>query len=126
VGTLTTVLTLIVAAIAIIGAAAAVVVFVRGSYGAARINALREDNTDLRARVDDSDKELLKCKGREEALEARVIALERENEFLNGMVTKAADVESLRRRQDEYYQELTAMLERILIALEAGSSGQQH
>lgn len=118
-GTLTAVLGAIAAIIVITGAVVAVVVFVRGSYGAARINALREDNTDLRARVDDSDKALLKCKAREETLEARIEALERENEFLNGMVTKAADVDALRRRQDEYYQEVMAMLERILIALEA-------
>lgn len=118
-GTLTTVLGVITAIIVIVGAVAGVVVFVRGSYGAARMNALREDNTDLRARVDDGDKELLRLKGKEAALEARVEALERENEFLNGMVTKAADVESLRRRQDEYYQELMAVLERVLIALEA-------
>lgn len=115
---MTAVLGIIVALIVISGAVFAVVVFVRGSYGAARINALREDNVDLRARVDDGDKELLKCKGREDILEARVLALERENAILTEMVTKAADVESVRRRQDDYHQEIMAMLERVLVAQE--------
>lgn len=67
--------------------------FVNGSYNKARTIALREDNQDLRARVDDQDKVILRHIAKESSYEARLTAVESENQLLRDMVTQRADVQ---------------------------------
>lgn len=78
---------------------------VKGSYGKARIQALREDNDDFRKRLDDSDKELAKAKAREDALDLRCSALESENKLLKEMVTQRAQVVELTKKLDEHHEQ---------------------
>jgi peptidoglycan hydrolase CwlO-like protein len=82
-------------------------VLFRASLSKARINALREDNEDLRHRVDDQDKELLKCAARETALEVKVEHLDQENKLLQALVTSKADVETLKEEVARLFKELT-------------------
>jgi len=83
-------------------------VLFRASLSSARINALREDNTDLRARVDDQDKELIKCAARETALEVKVEHLKHENVLLHDLVTSKADVENLKKEVAKLFGRLEA------------------
>lgn len=70
---------------------AALYVAFRASFSTARIKALREDNEDLRLRVDDLDKEVVRRKAKEEALAARVKHVEDEKELLKEMVLQRGD-----------------------------------
>lgn len=81
-------------------------VLFRASLSSARINALREDNTDLRDRVDDQDKALLKCAARESALEIQVDHLKQENILLHELVTSKADVETLKKEVTKLFAKL--------------------
>jgi hypothetical protein len=118
--TLVQVLGAVVAVIAIIGAGIGVVVFIRGAYGQARITALREDNDDLRKRVDDSDKELAKCNAREDVLEVNLLHLRSENDLLREMVTQRADVSTLIDAHTRNHQEIISALTAVVTAIQGG------
>lgn len=63
-------------------------VFAKGSFSKARIEALRDDNEDLRSRVSDLEKK--------EALQHKDIErLQGENELLKEMVTQRAQVDAV-------------------------------
>lgn len=70
-------------------------VFTKGSYNKARIEALRDDNNDLRARVEDLEGDLERSKTKEAVLEAKVNSLVNENQLLTALVTQRAQVEEL-------------------------------
>jgi cell division protein FtsL len=83
------VLTIAGSLILVIVALAAVLVFVRGAYGNARIQALREDNEDLRARVADTESE-------RDIFKTRVESLSSENTILRDLTLQRANVEQLK------------------------------
>jgi predicted nuclease with TOPRIM domain len=78
---------------------------VRGSYTKARIQGLREDNEDLRSRLDDCDKEETRLKAREEALKAKVASVQSENEALKAMVTQRANVDEVLVRLNAHHED---------------------
>ena len=67
---------------------AGALVIARSSFSRAQIEALREDNKDLRDRSDDHQKDIAH-------LESEVTRLSNENELLRGMVTQRAQVEQV-------------------------------
>jgi hypothetical protein len=83
------VLAIAAALVVLIAARAAVLVFVRGAYGNARIQALREDNQDLRDRVTDTESERDIYKLRSEALSS-------ENTILKDLSLQRANVDALK------------------------------
>lgn len=93
----------------VISLLAVTVVGFKASFNTARVSALREDNGDLRSRVDDLDKELVRQKAREEAevakrkaIEARVHHLESENELLKDMVLQRTDITTLTEAMEDH------------------------
>lgn len=68
----------------------------KASFNSARIKALREDNDDLRHRVDDCDKELDKVKAARESDKATMAAQASEITLLREMVLQRAEVERTR------------------------------
>lgn len=103
-----TIVTLILGLGTLTALAAGTYVLFRASLSSARINALREDNTDLRNRVDDQDKALIKCGARESALEIQVEHLKQENILLHDLVTSKADVETLKKEVTKLFAKLEA------------------
>lgn len=83
----------IVSLLVIIGIVLGVVVFVRGAYGAARLAAVREDNTDLRAAREDDKRQHDIDMTRIEALTLRVSQLEAEGTTLREMALQHANVD---------------------------------
>lgn len=77
------------ALVVIILALAAVLVFVRGAYGNARIQALREDNEDLRNRVNDTE-------GERDIYKLRAESLASENAILKDLTLQRANVDQLK------------------------------
>lgn len=75
--------------IAVIISIAAALVFIRGAYGNARIQALREDNSDLRERVTDTEAE-------RDVFKLRSDTLTRENTLLRDLTLQKANVDGLR------------------------------
>lgn len=106
--------------IAILGAIVGVLLFVRGSYNKARLQALREDNDDLRKRVDDQDKELEKCRIREDKHDAEIKALRSENLLLRDMVTSKAEVGQLMDLLATHHRRAETAWANILKTLEEG------
>jgi len=76
---------LVVVIVALTGA----LVFVRGAYGNARIQALREDNEDLRNRVTDTE-------GERDIYRLRAESLSSENTILKDLTLQRANVEQLK------------------------------
>lgn len=110
--------------IAILGAITGVLIFVRGSYSKARLQALREDNDDLRKRVDDQDRELEKCRAREDKHDTEIKALKSENALLREMVTSKAEVEQLMKLLTTHHRRAEAAWASILRILEGeGQNG---
>lgn len=93
-------------------------IFVSGSYNKARIQALREDNQDLRDRVNDLDSELERTKAREDKLEAQVQHLVTENQLLADMITQRANVEALSDMLDHHHSEAMKAWDKIAKAIE--------
>lgn len=91
----------------------------KASYNTARIQALRDDNTDLRHRVDDLDGEIERAKQREETLEVKVHHLESENQLLREMVLQRAEVGAVASKLDEHHQQAMEAWRKMIIALEA-------
>lgn len=92
-----------------------VLAIVRGSYNKARIQALREDNEDLRNRVGDvehsleqekaaRERDAIAAKGREEAMGLKVKHLESENDLLKQLVTQRANVDQVMERVNEHHR----------------------
>lgn len=83
-------------------------VLFRASLSRARINALREDNQDLRNRVDDQDKELIKCQAREKVLEETCVHLREENDMLKKLVLQRAEVDGVKAEVERLFEELAS------------------
>jgi peptidoglycan hydrolase CwlO-like protein len=98
------------------------VVFINGSYNKARIQALREDNDDLRNRVDDLDDEAERAKIREDKLEAQVKHLSTENQLLADMITQRANVEALADLLEHHHREAMKSWKEIKDAVTEGRS----
>lgn len=76
-------------------AAGAGLALVRGSYTKVRMEALREDNSDLRNRVKDCEDKVSASEAREQLLDQQVKHMQRENDLLKEMVTQRANVEGI-------------------------------
>lgn len=96
-----TVVGLVVTTIILVGGALALV---RGSYNKARIQALREDNDDLRNRVKDCEDKIVVGEGREAVLEQKVEHLESENGLLTALVTQRANVDEVLQMLSDHHQ----------------------
>lgn len=110
-------------AIAIIGGICGIIVFVAGalviarsSFSKAQIEALREDNTDLRNRVKDlEDKETRNT--------AEISRLSGENELLKGMVTQRAQVEQVLAELNVHHEAAMEVWDKMEHSLEDLNSG---
>jgi hypothetical protein len=112
---------LIGAVISVCLAIGAGIALVRGSYSRARMQALREDNDDLRARMSD-------CEHVNEKLEAEVGHLTSENKLLTALVTQRADVDAVleelrahNQQAQEFWTATTQVMQKMATALEARS-----
>jgi predicted nuclease with TOPRIM domain len=110
-------LAIAIGALLLVGAAAALV---RGSYSKARIQALREDNEDLRARVSDLEGTVASNRSREANTEQRLSHVEEENKLLKDMVTQRANVEAMLDLLEHHHSESMAAWNRIVDAIETG------
>jgi outer membrane murein-binding lipoprotein Lpp len=106
----------VVGAVVLIGGSLALV---RGSYNKARIQALREDNTDLRDRIDDCEDKIEAAAHKEEALEIEVQHLRSENDLLKAMVTQRADVQTVLKKLNEHHEQAMDVWQRLLAATES-------
>lgn len=70
-------------------------VFVKGSYSKAKIEALRQDNSDLRDRVNDLEHEVAARRAKEEELEHKLIEATEKIDLLSEMVMQRANVEAI-------------------------------
>lgn len=102
----------------------AVIATFRASYSRARIEALREDNNDLRARVDDLEAKEERAQKREAELASEVKHMKDENNILKEMVLQRveiagiADVLTLQgEKSNQYHDESMAVANNILEAL---------
>lgn len=75
--------------VVVIVALAGALVLVRGAYGNARIQALREDNEDLRNRVSDTE-------GERDVYRLRAESLASENTILKDLTLQKANVDALK------------------------------
>jgi chromosome segregation ATPase len=94
---------------------------VRGSYNKARIQALREDNDDLRKRVDDMDREAERERSKVKTLTDKVTHLENENTLLTSLVTQRADVDTvltelrdLQRKAEAHWARMSDAMEKLV------------
>ena len=91
---------------------------VRGSYTKARMEALREDNGDLRNRVRDCEEKVKASEAREALLAQQVKHVESENNLLKEMVTQRANVEGignmLQYHHDQAMSRIDELPEKIL------------
>lgn len=69
---------------------------VRGSFNKARVQELREDNDDLRDRLDDAEKKIKTYEARETALETKVDHQQNEIDLLTNMLTQRAEVQDVK------------------------------
>lgn len=83
---------IVVGAVVLLGASLGMI---RGSYNKARIQALREDNEDLRNRVRDVEDKCTASEAREALLEQKVEHMENENVLLTALVTQRANVDEV-------------------------------
>lgn len=100
----------------LIGAA---LVLIKGSFNKAQIEALRNDNIDLRARTGDCEHQIKIHEATEEKLELRISALEREKALLLDSLTQRADITEL----TQVSQQTLAELERHNVASEQAWAG---
>lgn len=107
--------------IAIIGAIVGVWMFAKGSYNKARIQALREDNDDLRKRVDDADKELEKCNARADKHELELKNLHTENALLRELVSQRVEFTEMIGMLNEHHDKSMHAWEDIRLAIEGRS-----
>lgn len=91
---------LVIGTVILIGGA---LVLVKGSYSKARIQALREDNEDLRNRVSDCEAKVDASEAREAVLEQKVEHLESENGLLTALVTQRANVDEVLTMLSEHH-----------------------
>lgn len=93
-------------------------VFIKGSYNKARIQALREDNEDLRARIMDQERELVILKATKETHTTQIQHLEAENQLLANMITQRANVEALSDLLEMHHKESLQAWKNIQKAIE--------
>src|SRR5690349_2480241 len=101
------------------------IALVRGSYNKARIQALREDNDDLRARLNDCDKKISEHVAAETLLEQKVDHLTSENVMLTQMVTQRANVDEVITLLNVHHVQSMEYWERMTTAME-GMRDEQH
>jgi chromosome segregation ATPase len=90
------------------------IALVRGSYNKARIQALREDNDDLRARLDDCDKKINDHEQRETIMDGKIEHLQSENYILTQMITQRANVAEVVELLQEHHLQTTENWKKIL------------
>lgn len=100
-------------------------VFVRGSYNKARIEALRADIADYKSREESHDREIGECNHKIGNLQQRCDHLESENITLRDLVTQRAAVEGLAAALTEHHRESLEAWKAIQVAIEK-SIGNAH
>jgi chromosome segregation ATPase len=113
VSTLNTTLAIIGGAITLLVLVGGAAALIRASYSKARVDALREDNSDLRARVGDIDMELDRQKTRADMLEQKLTHVKAENDLLKDLVTQRANVEAIADVLDFHHKESMEAWEKI-------------
>lgn len=100
-----------------------VVAVFRASYSKARIEALREDNQDLRSRIEDLERKEVRHHKREDELEAKVGHLESENETLRELVLQRVEVQGLgdlltmhHQQAMNHWDRMTEAIEKLVVA----------
>lgn len=101
------------AVITILGSLGVAYALIRGSYNQARIRALREDNEDLRARIDDLEDAEKRHDLKEQEWEKERAHLMAENATLMLAATQRAEVEALRLQLAEYHTQAMGALGEI-------------
>lgn len=116
------------ALITVLGALGAAYALVRGSYNRARIERLREDNEDLRNRIDTLEAAEQRHDEAQKAWEKERAHLVSENQTLLLAATQRAEVEVLRTQMEEYQVESMAAWGRIeeLLSELVGKGGDPH
>lgn len=129
-GNLTQVVGVIGAIISVCLAIGAGIALVRGSYNRARMDALRQDNADLRVRQDDTHKELVDCQNKLALAEGRITHLEQEKELLTALVTQRAEFEKVldalnnhHERAEETWAALAAAMMQVAARLDKMEDG---
>lgn len=121
-------LTIIGSVLGIIVLVTGALLYINGSYNRARMNALREDNDDLRHRVDDTEAELSNCKTKLQARNIKIESLETENRLLVDMITQRAEVEAISDLLEMHHKETTKAwrrIEELLRGKEGGDNDRQ-
>lgn len=75
--------------------AGGIVVFFKGSYNKARIEALRQDLTDEKSRNESMRRRVEEDHAKMQVMEGDIVHLKDENQMLREMVTQRAEVERL-------------------------------
>ena len=96
------------------------VLFIKGSYNKARIEALRADIADYKQREDSHDRDMADCKNEVEILRTRNEHLHDEVELLREMVTQRADVEAVMKALDTHHVQTIKALGAIKDAIVEG------
>lgn len=93
-------------------------VFMRGSYNKARIEALRQDIADYRQREDSRERDIQACNLKIEHLTSKANHLESENTSLRELVTQRAAVENLAKSLNRHHAESLEAWKEIRDAIE--------
>jgi chromosome segregation ATPase len=106
----------------VVGFVVLLVVYAKGSYGKARMEALREDNGDLRARRADDAVELSVKDAKIEALSSQLVSEKDKNEVMKELVLQAPNVakltEELRQHNDAGIVALKEHADKVVNALQ--------
>lgn len=100
-----------------------VIVFLRGSYNKARIDALRQDVQDYKNREEVREEERREDRLRIDRLQAQVDHLETENGMLRELVTSRAQVEELGVLLNDHHYEAVKVWGEIKEAISNGRPG---
>ncbi len=114
---------LIVGFLMLLGAAFAVA---KGSFNKSRIEALREDNTDLRNRVVDLESEVARLKTSDAAHLEVEAAMQSKIDFQQEMITSRADVEKVDIKVGQLIRILNAHHEQAMSKLDIAIAAWEH
>ncbi len=113
-----TALAVVAGSIIVLGAIIGVVIFIRGSYGKARLEALREDNDDFRKRVADLDRDLEVLTEKYEVKKTENESLKGENGLLRELSLQRADVTGVKEMLEAHDQRVASMYKRMMDKLD--------
>lgn len=95
-----------------------VVATFRASYSKARIEALREDNQDLRNRIEDLEAKEVRSSAKEDELESDIVHLKNENETLRELVLQRVEIVGLGDLMTMHHQQAMQHWDKMTEAIE--------